>query len=163
MPPSAVAAAAARSSTDLSVAWGILVWAGVVFTLLGAVEMALIWFPPNIGSVDWEFGTVSSFFDSLPLLGLGLGFLVAGGLARGSRWIVRSTAVALVLLALFTWAAAALYVTDLPLVFGAAPDLFVLRALKKAVLKGAVQTLVYPFGFLWIAAAGWRRSGVRKG
>ena len=139
------------------------VWAGSVFTLLGAAEMALIWLPPNVGNVDWEFGTVSSFFDSLPLLGLGLGFLVAGGLARGSPWLVRSTAVAFVLLALFTWAAAALYITDLPLVFGAAPDAYVLRALKKGVLKAAVQTMVYPFGFLWVAAAAWRRSGVRRG
>ena len=151
-----------KSAFRAGVGWYALTWAGWLLAVVGLIQLLEMLVPPEIGNVEWEFGTISSFFDSIPLFGIGIGLVAAGSLARGSRVEARVVAVFLALFVLFLWAAAALYVTDLPLAIGAASDSMVLRALKKGILKTGVQALAYPFGFLWVAVLAWRRSAIPK-
>jgi hypothetical protein len=117
----------------------------------------------ELGDSEWEIGTTSHFFDTFPLLGLGIAFLMSATIAQGRRWSVRTLATFCILLAVFMWLALALYVTVLPAAYKVIgspsvgnPD--ALTPLKKAGAKTAVQALIYPFALLWLAGTGWRAS-----
>ena len=146
----------ATSRDDLI--WRVVAGIGLVFLLLGLLEAALTWFPLNLGDSDWEFGTTSHFFDTFPLLGLGISFLLASSIAEGRRWKARTLATFCVLLAVFMWLALALYATVLPVAFKAIGNTPALTTIKKAGAKTAVEALIYPFALLWLAGAGWRAS-----
>ena len=55
------------------------------FLVVGGASLFAPLFPLRIGVIEWEFGTASEFFDNVPIFGLGLGFLMAAGLAAGAR------------------------------------------------------------------------------
>ena len=71
--------------------WRILQIIGVVFLLIGLQDIASSWLPHRLGDPEWELGTTSNFFDVVPLLGLGVAFLLAAAVATGRRWTIRVT------------------------------------------------------------------------
>jgi len=42
--------------------------------------LALLWYPLQFGSADWEFGTISAYLNGMPLGTLGLALLAAGAI-----------------------------------------------------------------------------------
>ena len=146
------------ASADDILSWQVFSGIGVVFLVVGAVTLFSPLFPLRIGVIEWEFGTASALFDNVPIFGLGLGLLMASGLALGARWRVRGLALICILLALVIWLAAGLYATVVPQALGAAPNPVALTAIKKAVAKGAIQILIYPVAFLWLGIWSWRRT-----
>ncbi len=55
---------------------------GTAFTVVGLVDLGLLWNPTDFGSSSWEFATLSQTFDSLPMTTLGLGLLAFGFLLQ---------------------------------------------------------------------------------
>ena len=153
-----------RSAESASTAgpWYILNLLGFLLLVVGGWNLFNPLFPLQVGATEWEFGTASSFFDTVPLFGLGLGFLMASGLAGGKRIQVRTAAMVCILLALLLWLAAGLYATVVPQALNAAPSPLALTALKKAVSKAAVEILIYPVGFIWLGVWAWRRTLSRR-
>lgn len=135
--------------------WQGILATGLLFTVFGLTETLFIWLPFRLGVAEWEFGTVSAFFDHFPSLGLGLTLIAGAGVALGWRWTVRGVAVLCVATAVFMWAAAVLYLTVLPITLQALRNPVMLTAVKKGIVKTAVQATIYPFGLLWLAGAGW--------
>lgn len=148
---------------EYQVIWRSLGVVGIVFFTLGLANLATIWLPGHLGDPEWEFGTTSQFFDTFPLLGLGMAFLVGRGVALGRRWQIRAIATVCIIVAVLMWLALALYATVLPMALGAVADPMALTPLKKAAAKTGVQALVYPFALLWLAGASWRASLRRRG
>lgn len=149
---------AMEHAEEIPLHWDLVYVLGLVFAVVGGVDLFTQIFPARVGVIEWEFGAASSFFDTVPSFGLGLGFLLAAGLARGHRWRVRALALGCILLALIMWMAAGLFATVVPQTIGAAPTLVALTAVKKSVAKTAVQILVYPVALLWIGVWSWRRT-----
>lgn len=143
---------------EFTLSWQIFAVLGLVFLVVGGASLFAPLFPLRIGVIEWEFGTASEFFDNVPIFGLGLGFLMAAGLAAGAKGRVRSLALVCIFLALLMWLTAGLYATVVPQAYSAAPSPSALTAIKKAVGKTAVQILVYPVGFLWMGIWSWRRT-----
>lgn len=144
---------------DPDFGWYLLGWIGLVFTIVGAADLLLTWYPFNLGNPEWEFGTVTAALDGLPVPTLGLALLLGVGAARGQRWLMRTVAVAFALLALVIVMAAILYASNIPLALQSVPDPVVQTGLKKAITKSTIQSVVYPIAFLWIAYKGWQHSG----
>lgn len=142
--------------------WRCLGIVGLVFFILGLATLGTVWFPLQLGDPEWELGTASQFLDTFPLLGLGMAFLVAHGAAAGRRWQMRAIAVFCIVVAVFMWLSLTLYATVLPMALRAAADPVALTPIKKAAAKTGVQSLLYPFGLLWLAGATWRASFKRK-
>ena len=138
--------------------WYLFGWLGVVFTVIGMFDILLSWVPFAFGDAEWEFGTVTTTMDSLPLATLGLGLLLGSSVARGKRWVLRGVSAVLVLLGISIVGAALLYATEVPLALRAMQDPTLALAMKKAVLKTSVQLLMYPVLFFWLAMTGWRHS-----
>ena len=147
---------------ETAATWQVVEVLGLLFLVVGGWSLFSPLFPLNIGVSEWEFGTASSFFDTVPIFGLGLGLLLAAGLAFGWRSQVRVVALACVLLALVLWLAAGLYATVVPQVFNAAPSPNALTAIKKGVIKAACEILIYPVAFVWLGIWAWRRSAGRR-
>ncbi|MGH7658831.1 MAG: hypothetical protein ACREL6_11415, partial [Gemmatimonadales bacterium] len=122
-------------------------------------------FPLRIGNPEWEFGTVASFLDSIPLLAIGLALLAAYGVARGRPWIARSAGTMFILLALIILAGALLFATVVPQALNPRnySRIEMLTGVKKAITKAAFQCAVYPIGFLWVGIAAFRFSSKRRG
>jgi hypothetical protein len=150
-----------RRSRDQLI-WRVVTGIGLVFLLLGLLDGALSWLPLQLGDPEWELGTTSHFFDTFPLLGLGISFLLATSIARGLRWPARALAMFCVLLAVFMWLALALYATVLPVAFKFVANPYALTPMKKAGAKTAVQALIYPFALLWLAGTAWKASFRRR-
>src|SRR2546426_806988 len=89
--------------------WLLLGSLGLVFTVVGGTDVLLTWVPVRFGNPEWEFGTVTSSLDGLPLVTMGLVLMLAAGTARGMRWVVRTVALVMVVLAVAIALAAVLY------------------------------------------------------
>ncbi len=137
--------------------WQLIAILGALFLVLGLWDVAITWYPLQVGNLEWEFGTISEFFDFLPLLGLGLTLTLCAGLARGARWVVRLAATGLILVTGMILLAAVLYATDLPAALSAMTNQSQMTILKKAIAKSTGQAILYPIGFLWVAVAGLGR------
>ena len=141
--------------------WLLLGWMGLAFALIGGWDVLLTWVPMHFGNPEWEFGTITSSLDGLPVLTMGLVLVLGAGAARGTRWLVRTMAVLLVALAVAILVAAALYATSVPIALKSVMDPVVKTGLKKAIAKTTTQAVVYPVAFAWIALQAWRRSSLR--
>jgi hypothetical protein len=138
--------------------WYLIGWIGLVFAIIGGFDLLLTWYPPNLASPEWEFGTVSAMLDGLPVPTLGFVLLLGAGVARGQRWLVRTMATVLLVSAVLIVAAAFLYATTVPMALQSVPDPMILTGLKKAIAKTSVQAVVYPFAFIFIAVKAWSHS-----
>jgi hypothetical protein len=147
---------------DQRLIWRIIQIVGLVFLIVGMLEAVSTWFPSNFGEPEWELGTTSYFFDTVPLAGLGLALLLGSAVALGRKWQLRFWAVLCLLLAVFMLLALILYATVLPLAFTVVHNPVALTTIKKAALKTGVQALFYPFALLWLAGAGWKASIPRR-
>jgi hypothetical protein len=144
-------------------AWGAMAAVGVVFLVVGAAQMIGIWVPSQLGTPEWEYGSASEFFDTFPLLGLGLTLLIGHGVATARPVQVRVLATACVLLAVLMWLAFTLFATTFPIALKVVTNPVTLTPIKKAAAKTAVQALLYPFALLWLAGAAWRATLKRRG
>jgi hypothetical protein len=152
--PSREKPATVRRASDTE--WSLLAGIGLVFLILGLVDLVLAWYPTVLGSPDWEFATITATFNGLIVPSMGLMFLVSAGVARRTRLLVRVAAVILILLAVTVVGLAALYATNLPLAFKNIQNEVVRAGLIKAVIKTLIQAALYPLLFIWVAVKGLR-------
>lgn len=152
-----------RLPPNQALLWRMFAVLGLAFLLIGLVTAGTLWFPLELGEPEWELGTSSTFFDTFPLLGLGIAFLVSSSVALGRKWSTRSVAAACILVAVFMWLAFALYGTVVPMALRVVQNPIALTPIKKAAAKTVVQAVVYPFALLWLSGAAWRATLRRRG
>lgn len=134
-------------------------WAGLAFVLVGGLDFALTWYPFDFGNREWEFGTVTASLNGLPVPTIGLALLLIGALLLERRWWAGMASVAAFGLTLWVLAGAVLWITTVPLALQTVP-VEVATGLKKAVVKSAFQTAIYP---PVLAFLGWRAVGIVRG
>lgn len=140
--------------------WSLLKGAGFLFVLVSGLDIALAWYPVGFGNPEWEFGTITATFQGLPVLVLGLVLLLASGVARGQRRLVRSVSIGMTLVAIVLIAIAALYALTAPIALQASPPGSLLSVgLKKAIFRTAGQAVLYPAVLIVLAVAAWRHIG----
>ena len=81
VPEEEIAVARRRLPPAPDYGWYLMGWLGLVFVIVGGSTLVMSWYPPLIGNPQWEFGTVSSTYDNLPITALGLGLLLGAGVA----------------------------------------------------------------------------------
>jgi hypothetical protein len=147
------------SPLDSSQAWAILGWVGLTFLVVGGADFVLTWYPATFGSREWEFGTVTSSFNGLPILVLGLGLLLAAAAVLQRSWWTLLSLLAAIILLLWILAAAVLWATTVPLALASTPPELV-TGIKKAIAKTTVQSVVYPVILAFLV---WRSFAVLRG
>jgi hypothetical protein len=145
----------AEPAPDLG--WYLLGGLGLVFALVGGLDILLAWYPPDMGNAEWKFGTVTATLNSFPLLTLGLILLAVSGLARGRTWITRTMLVILALVVVLVIACAALYLPQISTAMSAVTDPTVKMGLRRAITKTSIQLVLYPVLLGWIVVIALRR------
>ena len=138
--------------------WYLLGVAGAVFAIVGWFDIALTWYPSNFGSPEFQFASYSQSMNFLPLPMLGLMLMLAGGVARGIRWIPRFVALALVVAVALIVVGAVFWALSAVQGLESVQDPMVLRGLKKAIAKTALQATVYPIAMLYVSVKAWRHA-----
>lgn len=144
--------------TGSDAAWSLLSLVGAAFVIIGGVDLVLAWFPSALGSPEWEFGTIGASLNGFPLPALGIMLILGGGIARGSRWQVRSAAAVSAILVLLLLGFAFLYLTVIPVALGDVTNAAVRAGLMKSVVKALVLLALYPVLFGWAAYRGLRHQ-----
>ena len=139
--------------------WSLLGLAGITFFVVGVLDLGLTGYPFQFGNPDWEFGTVGSVLNGLPVPMLGLALLIGSAAARGWQLGLRIWSIVALLAALVIVAALVLYALNLPLVFKTVQEPLLRTGIKKSVLKTLVQALIYPTVFGILSYRAWRHSG----
>jgi hypothetical protein len=130
---------------------------GAAFTIVGLVDLALLWYPLRFGNVAWEFGTLNTTFDELPMTALGVALVTLGLIAHprlGGMW-VRAAAVFYVVATVLLVALAVLYGLSAIEVMGRAPEES-MGLLRRAVLKNAAEIAAYVAASGLVAVICWR-------
>jgi hypothetical protein len=135
-------------------AWSTLGWVGLVFLVVGGADFVLVWFPPNFGTREWEFATVTQSFNGLPILLLGVGLLVVGSeQAERPWWLHLAGGVAAVLL-LWVLVALGFWASNVGLALETVPP--ELRGgIEKAVAKTVIQAVAYPVLLVYLLRRVW--------
>ena len=149
-----------RRITSPDLGWELLAWIGTAFVIIGGVDLILAWYPPGFGSPEWEFGTVASTLNGLPLPSLGLMLIMAAGVSQGRVWMARASAVAMLVLVAVLLAVGVLFITVVPLALEAVTNPLARTGLLKVVAKSSVLLVIYPALFTWVAVLGFRRTRV---
>ena len=127
-------------------AWRWLGWLSLTLALAGIGDWILAWLPMHFGSAEWEFGTVVSTFAGLPLITVGLAGMLGSAAARGVRWQVIATGIALLFFALWILAASVIFLLDVPVALRAvqgAARLGIMKAIAKTGMMGGLFFLAY--------------------
>ena len=138
--------------------WYLLGAVGLVFFIVGLFDVALAWYPLNFGNPEYEFGTYSQVMNFMPLPLLGLALVLAGGVARGIKWVPRAVAVVMILMVASILVGAVLYATNIPQALDAVKEPLIRTGLKKQIFKTLVQTIIYPIVLLYVSVKAWRHA-----
>lgn len=131
-------------------AWKVVGWFGLLLAAIGLSDIALAFYPPHFGILEWEFGTVASSFAGLPIVTLGFAGLLASAIARARRRQILAIAVILLLLVVLVAAAYFIFLTDVPAALRAVQG-DVRLGIKKATVK--TTFLGVGFGGAYLVAA----------
>ena len=164
--PRIVASAGERKKPrpiDSSQTWYLLGWTALAFLVVGGVDFALTWYPPDFGNREWEFGTVTASLNGLPILLLGITLLLAASLRTGRRWWAVLSLVGSLVMLLWVAVGAVLWATNVPLALRSVPPELA-TGITKALTKTVVQSLVYPLllAFLLVRSAAALRPGASE-
>jgi len=149
-------------SADEYAAWKMGFLSGLAIAAVGTLDSALLLYPPNFASLDWEFGTISALIESMPLATLGFGAMAVAATAAGFRkwsWLVAITGL---LVSLFVLAMLVIYTLDLPAAFRALQPAMkspVRLTVFKTMLMGGTYVVLYATLGVWT----WRRLKSLKG
>lgn len=141
-------------------AWRVLGGLGWVLLAASLADLGLTWYPLEIGRPEWEFGTVAASYAGVPLLAMSLAIVLSSAFALGRRWVVRLSAVLMIVLGLLMVAGTALFLLDVPLALRLSPP-EVLLGIKKTIAKTVVLGAVFPVFFLIAGIAALRVSSSR--
>ena len=141
--------------------WKGLGWFGLLITLVSLADIALTFYPTRFGTPEWEFGAIANAYSGLPLLATGLAGVLASALGQRRRWMIRLTALLLVLVAFAMMGATSIFLLDVPLALRLAPG-EVIVGIKKTIVKTLLLGTVFPLAFL-VAAVAAVRSHPHRG
>jgi hypothetical protein len=142
-----------------SAAWALLRWIGLAFAIVGAVDLALAWYPANLGNAEWEFGAITATMNGFAFPLLGLFLALASAVELGDRTFARVLGGLMLALAVIWIIVALLYATVVPLALNAvAANSDITLGMKKAIAKGAILLLSYVTLLLYGGWTAWRRA-----
>lgn len=129
-------------------AWAVIGWFGFVLAAIGIADSLVNWYPLAFGSPEWEFGTISTTFGSLPLVTMGLAGLLGSFLARGSRAGVTVVGLLVLLLGLAVLALYVLFLTDVPMALRATAGKLGSMPIRRGIVRTSILGVGFGAGYL---------------
>lgn len=136
--------------------WYLLGGLGLVFALIGGLDLLLAWYPTGFGNSEWKFATVTTTLSSFPLFSLGLVLLTGSALGRGKKWLMKTMLVVLVLVVVALLGCALLYLPQISSALASTRDPTIKMGVERAILKTVIQLALYPLVLTGIAWMSWK-------
>jgi len=140
-----------RPSADPAIGWNLLLVVGWLFVIVGLLNIALLWWPLQMGNPEYEFASVAATLDSLPLPTMGLAFVLAASRASGLATSAKVGMVIAVVVAVLVVLAAVLYALAVPLALKAVKEGPIRLGIMKSILKVSAQAVLYPIALIAFA------------
>ena len=115
-------------------AWRWVGWFGLLLTVQASGDLALTFYPLQLGSREWEFGTIAAALSGLPLWAVGIAAMLASALALRKRPLVLALGLLLALSALVLAGLLVVFLLDVPLALAASQGVAAL-GVKKAIAR----------------------------
>ena len=128
----------------------------LALAIVGVADVALVWYPLDVGNPQWEFTTITRTFNGLALATIGIGGLVALAIGSRRRGLTGVLSLVSTLATLAIVAAGALYLLAIPVALGAAPAALA-ESLALAIGKTLLYIVVYLAVYGFLTVYGWRR------
>jgi hypothetical protein len=144
------------SVTAPRTAWRLLGWFGLLLAVVGFMDVALQWYPTSFKSPEWEFGTVTNSFATLPLLSIGLMSMLASYLARAERGGVVAMAILFSVLFVLIVGAFLLFLSDVPLALKASAPTPAVLTMKKSIIRTSVMAIGFGTAYLVAVVVSFR-------
>lgn len=134
---------------------------GVAFLLVGLTDIALSWYPMRFGTPEWEFGTIGTTLNNMPLPTLGLLILAAWAVVTERKAPVKVFGVLMMVVGVVLVGLVVVYLLTLPPALTAIdavenPSARVLA--KKGIAKSLVQAVAFPAAYLLVGWRAWKAS-----
>lgn len=123
---------------------------GLAFVVVGGADIALTFYPLNVGNAEWEFGTVTTVLNALALPTLGLVLIALWAGQRGVKWVQTALMWLFWVAALAVVLAGVLYAMTLPMALGSTGDPVIRVGVRKAITRSVVQMAIYTIAYVWI-------------
>lgn len=136
----------------------LLLATGLAFTVIGWLDLALVWLPFNPRSPEWEFGATSGFFDAMPLGTIGLVCLTFAAHIGGHAKTARVLSIVFWMVALLLIGVATVFISGLPLAMNAVQDPAMREILKLSILKTLMFAGVYVSLYVTVARLSWKSA-----
>lgn len=144
---------------------------GVIFSLVGWVDVGLFYYPPRFGEAEWEFGIIAQTLDAMPLPTLGLLMFAMAARASGAGIAWRRLVAALAILVMLAIIVLTIvFVLDIPVALraldqaqqaatarGQTTNPAVRSGIKRVIAKVVIYAVGYMMAYAAIAFAMWRR------
>ncbi len=129
----------------------------MVLFLAGLSDWIIAWIPFRLGTLEWEFGTITATLAGLPLVTIGLAGVLASAVARGKKWQIVATASVVLLFAFLILAALAIFLLDVPVALQSVEGVPRL-GIKKAIAKNLSLGVLFVIAYLWGGFAALRHA-----
>lgn len=128
-------------------------WVGFGLLIVGLLDFGLAWVPPRFSDSAWRLTSAAQGLDALPIPTLGMVLLLVAGFHARRRWWALASGAAGLTLIFAILVSVGLWAPSVPLALETAPaelegELFGM------VLEMAIQSLVYPAVFAYLARMG---------
>lgn len=147
---------------DPEPALGAMGLVAVALAIAALIDFGALWWPVRLGNLDWEFATIAATADSLPLLSLTLGLLLALAIRRGARVWVGVLGVVFAVLAVAAVGMAVMHGLNAPIALRAVAlesrPIITKAAAKSVALLGLYTTLYSALAWIGLRAALRRRG-----
>ncbi len=143
---------------DSASGWQVFFVVGLGIAIVDLLDVALMFMPPKWSSLEWEFGTIGTMFESLPLLTLGVGMMAAAAMASQWKRIRLVVVILSFLMSLAILILGAVFALDFAPMLRAAPDPNQAYALKVGSLKTGLDAVIYFLLYLALGVWTWRRT-----
>lgn len=152
----------AVEQADNATGWKYLFVVGIAISVVGFIDIAILFYPPNWASLDWEFGTLNGVVEGLPLLTVGMGAMSAAAVANG--WVLTRRLMALltILMALLLAVVGIMFALDVFAVLKVVQPAMK-PTLKLTAVKISLMTVTYFMLYLALGVWTWRRLRGTKG
>ena len=144
-----------------TVEWTVIGGLGLAVAVIGWTDLALLWYPVNFGSAEWEFGTISAHLDGMPLATVGFALALVGVLNRGWRIPARALALVSFLISVALFAMYLIYLLDVPIALRGV-QAALQPTIKRAIVKATVFALTYMALYAWLGWYVWRKTRGRS-
>jgi hypothetical protein len=147
-------------STERRVAgseWVVLAGMGAVFVLVALVDIGLAFYPLNVGSAEWEFGTATALMDNLPVGTVGVGLIGVAGLGKRSEVLVNLAVAFAVLLLIVIVSSAAMFGRNVAEAVRSVTEPLLRQGLQESIARTSIQLVAY------LVALGWFVAKLRRG